>query len=142
MSILGYTLMIIGSIYCLGRIFNQREIYMTFLRISSRDGIITGLSKWFTMEIIMGFGMGVFLLSLGYYFVYDDIPENLIFGLFSFLFYILSTQVSFINIRDRLNPTKTSMIQIRYPILFSITPFGHPFFLILLYVGFGIIISF
>ena len=137
MSILGYILMIVGSFYCFGRLLNQREMYHIFLRMSSRNGLITGLTKWFSMEIIMGFGMGVFLLSLGYYFVYNDIPENLVFGLFSLLFYILSTQVSYLKIRDNLDPLHTSMIQFRYPILFSITPFGHPFFLILLYVGFG-----
>lgn len=139
MSVLGYILMIVGSLYCFGRLLNQREMYYMFRRMSFLNGLITGLIKWFSMEIIMGFGMGVFLLSLGYYFVYNDIPENLVFGLFSLFFYILSTQISYIRIRDKLDPLHTTMIEFRFPILVSITPFGHPFFLLFLYVIFGIL---
>jgi len=136
MNILGWVLIAIGIFYCFGRILNQGEMYRMFLRTSSKSGVFNGISNYFFMEIVIGFGLGTLLLSLGYYLVYDDAPLKLVFFLFTILFYVLSFQVSFINIRE-VKPITLNLFQIRNPFLASILPFGHPFFLILTYLFFG-----
>lgn len=140
MNILGWFLIIIGSFFCFGRILNQREMYRLFLRVSSEKGIINGIQKYLTIEIIMGFGLGVLLLSMGFYFLFDEIPLKIIFFLFTILFYVLSTQISYVNIFERNWTTpRTSLtpFQLNNPILSSILPFSHPFFLVFLYLILG-----
>jgi hypothetical protein len=136
MNVLGWALIGIGIFYCFGRILNQGEMYRMYLRASSKSGILKGLENYFFMEIIIGFGLGTFLLTLGYYLVYDYVPLRLIFSLFAILFYVLSFQVSFINIRE-VKPITLNLFQIRNPFLASILPIGHPFFLIIAYLIFG-----
>ena len=136
MNILGWVLIAIGIFYCFGRILNQGEMSRMFLRTSSKNGILNGISNYFTIEIIMGFGLGTFLYSIGYYLVYDYVPIKWVFSLFTILFYVFSFQVSFINIRE-VKPITLNLFQRRNPFLASILPFGHPFFLILTYLFFG-----
>ncbi len=132
--------MVVGSFWCLGRIQNQGEMYRSFVRVSSEKGIFFGIQKYITTELIFGFGMGTFLLSLGYFIVYDFIPFKLIFGLLTSLFYIFSCKVSYINIKEGLIPrTKITPIQRTYPILSSMIPLGHPIFLVFLYGFFGVL---
>ena len=140
MIILGWILMVVGSFWCLGRILNQGEMYRSFVRVSSEKGIFFGIQKYITIELILGFGMGTFLLSLRYFIVYDFISFKLIFGLLTSLFYILSCKVGYINIKEGLIPkTKITPIQWTNPILSSIIPLGHPIFLVFLYVFLGIL---
>ena len=102
MSVLGWILMVFGSFWCFGRILNQGDMYRSFVRLSSEKGVFFGIQRYIIIEFIMGFGMGTFLLSLGYFLVYDFIPLKLCFGLFACLFYILSCNIGYINITERI----------------------------------------
>jgi hypothetical protein len=140
MIILGWILMVVGSFWCIGRIQNQGDMYRSFLRVSSEKGVFFGIQRYITTEFILGFGMGTFLLSLGYFLVYDFIPFKLSFGLLTCLFYVLSCNIGYINITEGITRrTDLSMIEIKYPFLSSIIPLGHPIFLIILYVCLGIL---
>ena len=140
MTVLGWIFMVFGSLWCLGRIQNQGDMYRSFLRVSSEKGIFFGIQRYITTEFILGFGMGTFLLSLGYFLVYDFIPLKLSFGLLTCLFYVLSCNIGYINITEGITRrTDLNVIQIKYPLLSSIIPLGHPMVLILLYVLLGIL---
>lgn len=130
--------MVFGSFWCFGRILNQGDMYRSFVRLSSEKGVFFGIQRYIIIEFIMGFGMGTFLLSLGYFLVYDFIPLKLCFGLFACLFYILSCNIGYINITERITRvTDLTLVQIKYPLLSSIIPLGHPMFLVFIYLFLG-----
>ena len=135
MTILGWILIVIGSLLCLGRIQNQGEMYRSFLNVSSEKGFFFAIQRYLSVEILLGFGLGIFLLSLGYFFIYDSIPLKLIFGLLTWLFYVLACKVGYINITEGITSrTRITPIQRTNPMLSSIIPLGHPIFLVILYV--------
>ena len=130
--------MVFGSLWCLGRIQNQGDMYRSFLKVSLEKGVLFGIQRYITTELILGFGMGTFLLSLGYFLVYDFIPFKLSFGLLTCLFYVLACNIGYINITEgKTRRTDLNLIQIKYPLLSSISPLGHPIVLIILYALFG-----
>jgi hypothetical protein len=135
MTILGWILIVIGSFWCLGRIQNQGQLYRFFLNVSSEKGFFFAIQRTLSFEILLGFGMGTFLLSLGYFFIYDSIPLKLIFGLLTWLFYVFACKVSYINITEGITPrTRITPIERTNPMLSSIIPLGHPIFLVILYM--------
>lgn len=130
--------MVFGSFWCLGRIQNQGDMYRSFLKVSLEKGVLFGIQRYITSELILGFGMGTFLLSLGYFLVYDFIPLKLSFGLLTCLFYVLACNIGYINITEGITRrTDLNLIQIKYPLLSSISPLGHPIVLIILYALLG-----
>jgi hypothetical protein len=134
MKIFGSILILFGTFYCLGRVMNQKEMYRLFLR----NEILRGISLYFQIEIIMGFGLGTGLISLGYYILYESIPIKLICGLFSILFYILSCCINYVNVTEGIKrKTELSFIQIKYPVSVSLIPISHPIILVLVYVVLG-----
>ena len=138
MTVLGWILMVFGSFWCLGRIQNQGDMYRSFLKVSLEKGVLFGIQRYITSELILGFGMGTFLLSLGYFLVYDFIPLKLSFGLLTCLFYVLACNIGYINITEGITRrTDLNLIQIKYPLLSSISPLGHPIVLIILYALLG-----
>lgn len=138
MKILGWVLILFGSFWGLGRIQNQGEMYYGFLRNVQKGGLQLAIWRYLTTELLMGFGFGIFLLSLGYYVIYDFIPYRLAFGLLASLFYVLSCKIGYINITGGIRKTtQLSLFELKNPVAASITPLGHPFILVLVYTALG-----
>ncbi len=53
MTVLGWILMVFGSLWCLGRIQNQGDMYRSFLRVSSEKGVFFGIQRYITTEFIL-----------------------------------------------------------------------------------------
>lgn len=139
MSVIGYILLFLGGFWCLGRIQNQGVMYRMFLRNMNTKGVLEAVSTYFKIEILLGYGMGVGLISLGCYLIWGYFPLKLALGLFSALFYVLACYVSYINITEigYRRQTEITPFEFKNPTIVSTIPLGHPVFLIIIYFILG-----
>lgn len=136
MTVLGYILIAIGSFWCFVSLQNQGERYRNFLVKLNEQSVFSLIIRYLEAQIFFGFGLGVALISGGYYLIHNELPLKLIFLLFALLFYVLACFISYINITEGVTPkTQLSMFERQSPLLSSIIPIGQPLKIVVIYVG-------